>query len=80
MLTRSCRSGSSAKLQVFLVASTCLLYLVAAGLFTRAIWYLETQQWNKLIGTDASELGDGPGSYDISQSVWHLNVSDQIPS
>ncbi|KAH8197371.1 hypothetical protein TruAng_008464 [Truncatella angustata] len=68
------KGGASTKLQYFLVASTCLLYLVAAGLFSRAVWYLETQQWNKTVGGDASELGDGPGSYDIDKSVWHVNV------
>ncbi|KAH7242053.1 iron transporter [Fusarium tricinctum] len=69
------RGGSSAKLQYFLVASTCLLYLVAAGLFSRAIWLFEQQQWNKVVGGDAAELGDGPGSYDIDRSIWHVNVN-----
>lgn len=68
------RGGSSAKLQIFLVASTCVMYLVAAGLFARAIWYFEQQHWNKMVGKDVSELGAGPGSYDISRSVWHVNV------
>lgn len=74
-----CRGGSSAKLQYFLVASTCLLYLVAAGLFSRAIWLFEQQQWNKVVGGDAAELGDGPGSYDIDRSIWHVNVSSSHP-
>ncbi len=69
------RGGSSTKLQFFLVISTCLLYLVAAGLFTRSVWYFEQQQWNLIVGSDATELGDGPGSYDIDKSVWHVNVS-----
>ena len=68
------RGGSSARLQIFLVLSTCLLYLVAAGLFSRAVWSFETQNWNNEIGGDAAETGDGPGSYDISKSVWHVNV------
>ncbi|KAH8677281.1 iron permease FTR1 family protein [Xylariales sp. PMI_506] len=67
------KGGASAKLQYFLVASTCLLYLVAAGLFSRAVWYLENQQWNNVIGGDAAELGDGAGSYDVDKSVWHVN-------
>ncbi|KAI1129830.1 iron permease FTR1/Fip1/EfeU [Nemania abortiva] len=67
------RGGTTTKLQYFLVASTCLLYLVGAGLFSRAVWYLESQQWNNLIGGDAAELGNGPGSYDIDKSVWHVN-------
>lgn len=55
--------------------STCLLYLVAAGLFSKGIWHLEANQWNQVVGGDAAELGSGPGSYDIRRSVWHVNVS-----
>jgi hypothetical protein len=61
-------------MQVFLVISTCFLYLVAAGLFSRAVWYFEAQKWNDLTGGDAAETGSGPGSYDITKSVWHINV------
>lgn len=71
----TCRGGSSTHLQVFLVVSTCLLYLVAAGLFSRAVGYFEQQEWNNIIGGDAQELGDGPGTYDIDKVVWHVNVS-----
>ncbi|KAI1322699.1 plasma membrane iron permease [Xylariaceae sp. FL0255] len=67
------RGGITTKLQYFLIASTCLLYLVGAGLFSRGVWYIENQQWSNTIGSDASELGSGPGSYDISKSVWHVN-------
>ncbi|KZL68987.1 high-affinity iron transporter [Colletotrichum tofieldiae] len=67
------KGGSTAKLQVFLVVSTCLLYLVAAGLFSRAVWDFEQQEWNNVVGGDAAELGNGPGSYDIDKSVWHVN-------
>jgi len=70
------KGGASTKLQWFLVASTCFLYLVAAGLFSRAIWYFEAQQWNNVIGGDAAETGAGPGSYDISKSVWHVNFGN----
>ena len=69
------RGGATSKLQYFLVVSTCLLYLVAAGLFSRAVWYFEAQMWNNVVGSDAAELGNGPGSYDITKSVWHVNVS-----
>ncbi len=71
----SSRGGTTTRLQYFLVVSTCLLYLVGAGLFSRAVWYLEAQQWNNVVGGDAAELGSGPGSYDIDKSVWHVNVS-----
>jgi hypothetical protein len=32
-------------------------------------------RWNEYIGGEADEFGNGPGSYDIDQSVWHVNVS-----
>ncbi|PHH66839.1 hypothetical protein CDD81_5971 [Ophiocordyceps australis] len=67
------KGGSTAKLQLFLVLSTCLLYLVAAGLFSRSVWHFEAQKWNQAVGGDATETGSGPGSYDIDKSVWHVN-------
>lgn len=80
MLTLNHRGGAGAKLQVFLVVSTCLLYLIGAGLFSRAVWSFEQQKWNKLVGGDAAETGAGPGSYDIDSSVWHVNVSTDATS
>ncbi|RMD42243.1 hypothetical protein DV735_g2911, partial [Chaetothyriales sp. CBS 134920] len=65
--------GFRAPLQIFLIVSTCFLYLVAAGLFSRAVWYLEADNWNRLTGGDAAENGNGAGSYDIRRSVWHVN-------
>jgi high-affinity iron transporter len=65
--------GNMAPLQMFLIVSTCFLYLVAAGLFSRGVWYLEANAWNKATGGDADENGSGPGSYDIRRSVWHVN-------
>jgi len=70
------KGGSTSKLQYFLVISTCLLYLVAAGLFSRAIWYFEQQDWNNAVGGDAAEVGAGAGSYDIDKSVWHVNFGN----
>ncbi|KAH6974423.1 iron permease FTR1 family protein [Ilyonectria sp. MPI-CAGE-AT-0026] len=67
------KGSSLAKLQYFLVASTCLLYLVAAGLVARSVSYFEQAHWNKVVGADVAELGAGPGSYDIDRSVWHVN-------
>ncbi|KAI9780635.1 MAG: hypothetical protein M1816_002796 [Peltula sp. TS41687] len=67
------KGGSHASIQIFLVVATCFLYLVAAGLLSKAVWLLEAYQWDKLSGGDASEGGAGPGSYDIRRSVWHVN-------
>ncbi|KAK8190310.1 high-affinity iron ion transporter FtrA [Phyllosticta capitalensis] len=67
------RGGLETSLQIFLVVSTCLLYLVAAGLFSKAVWSFQQHHWVQLTGGDAAETGSGPGSYDIRQSVWHVN-------
>ena len=65
--------GHRTSLQIFLVVSTCFLYLVAAGLFSKGVWNLEENAWVKLAGEGAAEAGAGPGSYDIRRSVWHVN-------
>ncbi|EOD51710.1 Iron permease FTR1 [Neofusicoccum parvum] len=67
------KGGSFASLQIFLIVSTCFLYLVAAGLFSKAVWDFEMHHWSQLTGGDAAETGSGPGSYDIRKSVWHVN-------
>lgn len=65
--------GSTVSLQIFLVISTAILYLIAAGLFSRGVWGFEAYIFNKQTGGDASENGSGPGTYNIKQSVWHVN-------
>ncbi|KAI4198921.1 MAG: hypothetical protein LQ350_004986 [Teloschistes chrysophthalmus] len=67
------KGGNFAPIHIFLVISTCFLYLVAAGLFSKGVWFFESGAWNKVIGGDAAETGSGPGSYDIRKSVWHVN-------
>ena len=47
--------------------------MIAAGLFSRGVWYFETNTFNKKTGGDASESGDGNGSYDITKAVYHVN-------
>lgn len=65
--------GSTMSMQIFLIISTCILYLISAGLFSRGIWYFENHLLSVQTGGDASENGSGPGTYDISKSVWHVN-------
>ena len=67
------RGGNMFHLQILLIISTCFLYLVAAGLFSRGVWTLEMYEYGKLVGGDVAETGAGPGSYDIRRSVWHVN-------
>jgi len=65
------RGGALVQIKYFIVISSCLLYLIAAGLFSRGVWGIEAYSWSKVIGGDADELGNGPGTYDIRKSVWY---------
>jgi len=38
------RGGKLASIQTFLVISTCCLYVVAAGLFSKAVWRFEANK------------------------------------
>lgn len=70
------RSNRFLKIEYFLIASTSLLYLVAAGLFSRSIGFFEMDQWNKMTGGDAGENGAGAGSYNIRHTIWHVNFGN----
>ena len=70
--------GSSVSLQIFLVISTCILYLIAAGLFSRGVWFFENYKYSQQTGGDAAENGSGPGTYDIAKSVWHVNCCNPL--
>lgn len=68
------RSGKTLSVQMFLIVSSCFLYLVAAGLLSKGVWSFELQRFiDQCDGFDVSETGHGPGSYDITKSVWHVN-------
>ncbi|KAH8817165.1 high-affinity iron transporter [Xylogone sp. PMI_703] len=67
------RGGNVMSIQIFLIASTCVLYLIAAGMFSKAVWSLQFHAFANKVGGDVAEEGDGPGSYDINESVWHVN-------
>lgn len=42
-------------IEYFLIVSTWILYLVAAGLFSKAVGSFEAYRWNKMVGGDANE-------------------------
>lgn len=67
------RGGNAMSIQIFLVCSTCFLYLISAGLFSRAVWFFEMHSFALKVGGDVAETGSGPGSYNIMKSVWHVN-------
>lgn len=66
-------SASKTSLQYFLIVSTSILYLISAGLFSRGAWFFENYRFNLASGGDASEGGDGNGSYNIAKAVYHVN-------
>lgn len=42
-------------IEYFLIASTWILYLVGAGLFSKGVGYFEAYRWNQMTGGDAAE-------------------------
>lgn len=68
------KGGNRMKLQLFLIGSTCFLYIVSAGLMSRGVWFFELETFvQRCHGQDMNEVGNGPGSYDIANTVWHVN-------
>lgn len=61
------------RVQTVVLVFTCMLYLVAAGLFSRGVWFIEMDQFIRKVGSDVSESGSGPGSYNVHNRVWHVN-------
>ncbi|EOO02197.1 putative plasma membrane iron permease protein [Phaeoacremonium minimum UCRPA7] len=67
------RGGNAMSIQIFLIASTSVLYLIAAGMFSKAVWYLQYHGFAQKVGSDVAEVGSGDGSYNIRQTVYHVN-------
>ncbi|EIN08896.1 Ftr1 protein [Punctularia strigosozonata HHB-11173 SS5] len=66
--------ASRSALRVFLVVMTNFILLIGAGLFSKAVWDFEENAFNNLLGQDVDDAGgDGPGSFDVRNSVWHLD-------
>lgn len=67
------KAGSFNKIRFFLVFSTCFLLVIAAGMFSRSVYYLQFYQYVQLVGDGAAESGSGAGSYNANNYVWHLD-------
>lgn len=67
------RGGNQLSIQVFLIISTAILYLLAAGMFSKAVWSLQYHHFAAKVGGDVAEAGNGIGSYDVTQTVWHVD-------
>lgn len=73
------KGGNKLSLQYFLIFSTCFLYMVSAGLMSRGVWFLELETYvRKCGGLDVSETGSGPGSYDVANTIWHVNCCNGL--
>ena len=42
-------------------------------MFSKAVWSLQYNTFAKKVGSDVSEAGSGQGSYDIRETVWHVD-------
>lgn len=67
------RGGNQMSIQIFLIVSTAVLYLIAAGMFSKSIWSLQYHHFAVKVGSDVAEAGNGIGSYNPLQTVWHVN-------
>lgn len=66
--------ASRSTLRIFMIVMTNLILLIGAGLFSRSIWEFEANAFAKIVGSDVDDTGgDGPGSFDVRNSVWHLD-------
>ncbi|CBQ67496.1 probable Fer2-High-affinity iron permease [Sporisorium reilianum SRZ2] len=67
------RSGNVLSVRIFLIFSTCFLLLIASGMASRSVYYLQFYAYVQLVGNSAAESGDGPGSYNSQGYIWHFN-------
>ncbi|KAJ2514777.1 high-affinity iron permease [Coemansia sp. RSA 1939] len=66
------RSGNAMSFHWFFVVMTCFLYLISAGLMSRAVWFFEMHGFAKYAGADP----DKSGIIDIRHNVWALNYGN----
>ncbi|KAH9464133.1 hypothetical protein MJO28_002234 [Puccinia striiformis f. sp. tritici] len=69
-------SSARLNLSLFLTISTIALMYVGAGLITKAAWYFKMYSYIRMVGGDAAEAGDGPGSFPVDGYIWHLDYGN----
>lgn len=61
-------------LTIFMVVMTNFILLIGSGLLSKAVWYFQAHAFAVIVGADVDDTGgDGPGSYDVRGSVWHID-------
>ncbi|POW00419.1 hypothetical protein PSTT_13155, partial [Puccinia striiformis] len=53
-------------------------YRVDVRLITKAAWYFKMYSYIRMVGGDAAEAGDGPGSFPVDGYIWHLDYGALI--
>ncbi|UZJ55061.1 hypothetical protein CBS101457_004381 [Exobasidium rhododendri] len=67
------KAGSFSKVRIFLILSTCVLLIIAAGMISRSVYYFQFYYYVRQVGDAAAESGSGPGSYNALNYIWHIN-------
>lgn len=68
-------------LKIFLVVMTNVILLVGAGLFSKAVWAFQENDFQQIVGASIDDTGGtGPGSYDVRGNVWHLDCCSPADS
>ncbi|KAI9470860.1 MAG: iron permease FTR1 family-domain-containing protein [Benjaminiella poitrasii] len=70
------RGGRLLHLRWFFIFSTIILYLVSAGLMSKAVGYFEQNAWNQVIGGETAEEGGDVINYKVTTAVWHVSWGD----
>ena len=50
-----------------------MLLIIAAGMMSRSVYYLQFYKYVQRVGDAAAEGGAGAGSYDALNYIWHLD-------
>ncbi|KAJ1882409.1 high-affinity iron permease [Coemansia sp. RSA 1722] len=66
------RTGNAMSFHWFFVISTCLLYLIAAGLMSKCVFFFEEHTFSKYAGADP----DASGVIDVRVNVWALDYGN----
>lgn len=74
------RGGAMLQLRWFFICSTIILYLVAAGLMSKAVGFFEQYAWNKVIGGESAEEGGDVIPYKVTTVSTHITRKTRLSS
>jgi len=66
--------ASRTTLTIFMVVMTNFVLLIGSGLFSQSVLSFQTHAFDQIVGSAVDDTaGDGPGSFNVRGSVWHLD-------